>query len=101
MTQPANRDSSPLINVRRNEAGHRFEAEIDGLLAVADYEMQGDTMVLTHTFIPAALRGRGMAEKLVRAALEHARTEKRRVVPACSYAATFIERHPEYQSLIE
>jgi predicted GNAT family acetyltransferase len=55
---------------------------------------------MTHTFVPGELRGRGLAEQLVRAALEHARAEKLRVVPACSYVAKYIERHPEYRALL-
>jgi predicted GNAT family acetyltransferase len=46
------------------------------------------------------LRGRGIAETLVRAALEDARVQGRRVVPQCSYVAMFIRRHPEFQPLV-
>jgi uncharacterized protein len=86
--------------VRHNAAENRFEMEADGQLSVADYTRRDGEMVMTHTFVPSTLRGRGIAEKLVRAALEHARAEKLKVVPACSYVATFIERHAEFQSLL-
>lgn len=89
------------IVVRHNLPEHRFEAVVDGYLSVADYAVQGDRMVFTHTFVPRELRGRGIAEKLVRAGLEHARLEKRVVVPACSYVALFIERNPEFKALVE
>ncbi|MSU24562.1 MAG: N-acetyltransferase [Opitutus sp.] len=87
------------IVVQHNVAEFRFEAMVEGSLAVADYEAAGDVVVFTHTFVPPDLRGRGIAEKLVRAALEWARTENRRVVPACSYVAAFIRRNPDFQSL--
>jgi uncharacterized protein len=86
--------------VRHNTAESRFEVSTDGLLSVADYQIRGGEMVMTHTFVPPALRGRGIAEKLVRAALEHAQREKLRVVPACSYVDVFIQRHREFQSLL-
>lgn len=57
-------------------------------------------MVFTHTLVPPELRGRGVAEKLVRAALAEARARGCRVVPQCSYVARFIERHAEYQDLL-
>jgi uncharacterized protein len=96
-----NPDSAkPGIIVRHNAAEHRFEAVVDGQLSVADYERQGNEIVFTHTYTPPALRGRGIAEQLVRAALEYARTEKLRVVPACSYVAVFIDRHAEFQPLL-
>lgn len=88
------------IEVRHNRAEGRFETAVDGLLAVAEYELSDGRMTLTHTFVPNELRGRGMAEKLVRAALAHAQSEHLRVVPACSYVATFITRHPEFQPLV-
>ena len=88
------------IVVRHNPAERRFEAEVDGGLSVADYLVRDGAMIMTHTYTPPELRGRGIAEKLVRAALEHARREQLRVVPACSYVAVFIERHPEFRPLL-
>lgn len=89
------------IQVRHNVAGNRFEATLDGRTSVAEY-MKGDgEIVFTHTFVPPELRGRGIAEKLVRAGLEHARAEKLRVVPACSYVGAFIQRHAEFASLVK
>ena len=88
------------VTVRHNAAEKRFEAEVDGGLCVADYQLRGTDMIMTHTFVPPELRGRGIAEKLVRVALEHARTERLRVVPACSYVETFVRRHREYAPLL-
>jgi hypothetical protein len=81
--------------VRHNPAQHRFEAIVDGRLAVAEYSLGGSQVFFTHTFVPPELRGRGLAEKLVRAGLDWARAEGRRVVPQCSYVAAFLQRHPE------
>ena len=87
-------------NVRHNAATSRYEIEVDGHLSVAEYELDGPRMIFTHTLVPAELRGRGIAEKLVRAALDDARAAGRRVVPQCSYVARFIERNQEYQPLV-
>lgn len=89
------------ITVRHNREEHRFEAQVDGYLAVADYTLDGDRMIFTHTFVPPELRGRGLAEKLVRSGLKYARAEKRRVVPACSYVGVFIERNPQFKPLLD
>lgn len=89
-----------IPTVRHNEAQRRFEISLDGHLAVAEYEVEGERMVFTHTLVPVELRGRGLAELLVRAGLAEARVRGRRVVPACSYVAKFIERHAEYQPLL-
>jgi predicted GNAT family acetyltransferase len=89
------------LTVRHDEAAHRFEAMVDGYPSVLDYHLDENRAIFTHTFVPAELRGRGIAEKLVRAGLDWARGQGKRVVPACSYVAVFIQRHPEYQSLVE
>jgi predicted GNAT family acetyltransferase len=73
---------------------------VDGHLSVCEYEVKGDRMIFTHTLVPPELRGRGIAEQLVRAALVEARSAGRKVDPACSYVAKFIERCREYQDLV-
>lgn len=88
------------ITVLHNPAASRFEARVGTQLAVADYGLADGRMVFTHTYVPTGLRGHGIAEKLVRAGLEFARSEQRRVVPECSYVAAFIERHKEFQPLL-
>ncbi len=90
----------PPVPIRHDEARSRFVAEIDGHLAHADYTLDAARMTFTHTFVPPELRGRGIAEQLVRPALAYARANNLRVVPACSYVAAFIERHREFADLL-
>lgn len=87
---------------RHNPAEHRFEITVEGRLAVADYTVNHETgqFVMIHTFVPPELRGKGLAEKVVRAALDYARHQGLKVVPACSYVQVFIERNQEYKSLL-
>ncbi len=94
--------STPIepITVRHNADESRYETTVDGRQAVCDYTMDRGRVVFTHTFVPPELRGRGIAEKLVRTALDDARQRHLQVVAACSYVAAYIERHPEYQNLI-
>ena len=92
---------SPEISVRHNPAENRFEALVDGHLAVVEYRYDGGRLVFTHTFVPPELRGRGVAERLVRAALEWARAEGKSIVPLCSYVAAFVRRHAEFQTLVD
>ncbi len=87
-------------NVRHNASAKRYELEIDGHLSVAEYVSDGSRLIFTHTMVPPELRGRGVAEKLVRAALEDVRSAGRHVVPQCSYVARFIERNVEFRDLL-
>ena len=87
-------------SIRHDKTNRCFSIGTGEHLAHLDYLIEGRRMVCTHTFVPPALRGQGLAEQLVRAALAEARSNGWRVVPACSYVAVFIERHPEYRDLL-
>jgi uncharacterized protein len=88
-------------DIRNNEATSQFETEVDGQVAYAAYDLEEpDRIVFTHTIVPDALAGRGIAAQLVQHGLKHAREKKLKVVPQCSYVATYIERHSEYQDLL-
>lgn len=76
-----------------------FEAIVDGQRCVADYRRSGQIVVMTHTLVPPALEGRGIAGALVHAALTWAQAEGLKVEPACSYVRSYMRRHPEWQAL--
>lgn len=88
------------IAVENNEAAQRFEANIDGQLAVLTYRLFPRHLVLDHTEVPKPLAGQGLGTKLVRAALDFARDKQLRVVPLCPFVAGYLRRHPEYQDLL-
>jgi len=77
----------------------RFCVTEDGHLAVLDYTLRDGVMVITHTRVPEAIGGRGIAGALVQAALELARAQGWRVKPSCSYADAWMRRHPDYDPL--
>ena len=87
--------------IQHNPRAWRFEATVDGQLCVADYEVAGQRMSMTHTYVPPALEGRGIAAALVAQALAHARREGWRVRPLCSYVARYMQRHPETLDLLD
>lgn len=88
------------IEIVRHALPGRFAAEIDGEQARLDYETVDLVMHITHTVVPDAIGGRGIAGRLVRAALDHARAEGWKVKPVCSYAAAWIGKHPGYADLL-
>lgn len=55
---------------------------------------------LHHTEVPVALEGRGIAGKLVAAALGYAKREGLAVAPYCSYVRSYMKRHPETLALL-
>ncbi|MGE5087605.1 MAG: GNAT family N-acetyltransferase [Candidatus Levyibacteriota bacterium] len=90
----------PEPAIAHNVDLHRFETVVEGRLARCDYRLDGKVMRLVHTEVPAALEGRGIAARLVAAALAHAREQGLSVIPVCSYVRTYMRRHPETAALL-
>lgn len=93
-------NADPDIDVRNNIGENRFETEIEGHIALVDYKRRGDTIWLTHTEVPQALQGRGVATALAKYVLDYAMTNSLKVVPSCPFIAEYIESHPEYAPLL-
>ena len=85
--------------VRDNTAMHRYELDVDGGVAFANYRRTTTADIITHTETPRALRGRGIASELVKGALELIRGDGRKVIAGCSFVVDYIERHPEQADL--
>jgi predicted GNAT family acetyltransferase len=86
--------------VRHDPARGAFLVVEDGAESVLEYVSSGpSTISFVHTYVPPALRGRGIAENLVTAGLSWARAEGLRVIASCSYVAAYLGRHPEWDAL--
>ena len=88
------------LQVEHNRDASRFEAHAEGHLCVCQYRLFGRVMMMTHTGVPGAIRGHGIAAELVRAALAFAREKGLKVRPDCSYVEAYMRRHPETLDLL-
>ena len=79
---------------------HRFEAHVDGHVAVLDYLRVGDSLVFTHTEVPEQIEGRGIGSALARAGLEYVRDHDLVAAPLCPFVREYIRRHSEYRDLV-
>lgn len=80
---------------------NRFELALAGGTAIATYRREGERLVLDHTEVPQALRGRGAGTQLAKGVFDLARASGRRLVPRCSFMRDFADRHPEYRDIVE
>ena len=89
------------LRIAHNAAQARYDIFVGDVRAgFAEYELSGTTMTFTHTVTSAHMRGRGLAERVVRHALGDARAAGHTVVPQCWFVAQFIDGHPEYADLL-
>ncbi len=87
------------LNVVHNTAQKQFEIDIDGEVAMVKYYLGTNEILFTHTEVPEAFEGQGVAGKIAKVALDYAKAEGLRIRPMCPYIAAYIQRHPEYQSI--
>ncbi len=72
---------------------NRFVVLIDGEEAVLEYRLLPDNGIdFTRTFVPEALRGAGVAEKLVRTGIAWARDQNYDMQASCWYVTRFLKR---------
>jgi predicted GNAT family acetyltransferase len=88
------------LEIRHDADRGFFSVVVDGVKGYVQYERDGDTLVATHTVVPHAIGGRGIAAQLVARLFEHARAEGLKVQPHCSYVAAWTRKHPEVADLL-
>ena len=88
------------VKITHNEQAQRFETTIDGHIGYISYQQRANALVYDHTIVPPALGGKGVGSALVKHALNYARDHGKKVVPQCSFVASYIETHPDYQDLV-
>lgn len=92
--------SGAELAIRHDEPRRRFEAELDGHPLYIEYERpEPGLFVLTHTIVDPALRGRGLAARLVEHVLAWLAPRELRLDAQCSYAARHLQRHPAWLRL--
>jgi len=89
-----------MSEVRDNKDKSRFELDVEGGVAFANYRLTPKAVIITHTETPRALRGRGVASELVRGALELIRADGSKVVAGCGFVVDYLNQHPEFADLV-
>jgi predicted GNAT family acetyltransferase len=89
-----------MNQVRDNKAKSRFELDVEGGLAFANYRLTPSTVIITHTETPRNLRGRGIASELVQGALQLIRADGSKVVAGCGFVVDYLSKHPEFADLV-
>lgn len=83
-------------------ARHRYQLLVGAdEVGFIEYDPVGDAAILIkHTEVHAGHEGKGYGAALVQAALDHARTQGRTVIPICPYALNWVRKHPAYHDVV-
>jgi len=95
-------NSDPTVELEDNGSKGRYVIRVDGHEAEMTYTRAGERLVIIdHTGVPDALRGRRIGQQLVLRAVEDARAGGYTLLPLCPFAKAQIERHPEWQDVVQ
>lgn len=84
-----------------NREESRYEYRIDSYTPHIEYRTRPGEIALTHTRVPFELRGEGIGTMLVKDCLDDIRKQGLKLVPLCSFVASYVKRHPEYKDLLK
>jgi len=93
-------DAPAIPDVVDNPATHRFEIELDGQTAFAEYSLVHGGVILPHTVVPEAFEGKGIGGRLARYAMQYARDHQLKIIPLCPFMAAYMTKHPETHDLV-
>lgn len=89
------------LKINHDKEAQKFSLTIDGKDSSVLYRMTiNKTMNIYRTYVPPEQRNKGLAAKIVKAALDYAVENNLKVIPTCSYTDYFIQQNKEYESLI-
>src|SRR5438067_6321883 len=83
------------ITVTDDEVAHRFVFSDGGHEAELLYQVDGRRLILVHTEVPEAFRGRGLGRRLVQRAVDRAGSTGETIAPRCEYARKWLEDHSD------
>ena len=91
------------MTIEHQPAGHKGEfvwLENGERLAVMSYTVAGSRVIIGHTDVDDRLRGQGAGKQLVKAAVEWARAEQRKLMPLCPFAKSVFDKTADYSDVL-
>lgn len=93
-------DGEAMAAVRDEQDRDRYELDTPSGPAIAAYQREGDRLVITHTAVPSAEEGHGVASRLIAGVFADVRARGLRVVPVCPFVSAYLQRHPDERDLV-
>lgn len=88
------------MNVLHDGTRQEFYVEYPEGKAFLHYERERDTLNFHHTFVPPELRGKGIAEEIVKAGFDFVEKNNLKVIPSCPYVARLVMKNPKWKQFV-
>ena len=91
------------MKIGHEPAGHKGAfvwLENGERLAEMTYTVAGSRVIIDHTDVDDRLRGQGAGKQLVKAAVEWARAEQRKLMPLCPFAKSVFDKTADYSDVL-
>jgi uncharacterized protein len=89
-----------MLDIKKGEGKFYIGDNPEEPFAEIQFESDGDTLTVNHTFVSEELSGQGIGGQLVKQIVAFAREENKKVTPLCPYAKKKLESNPEYQDIL-
>jgi len=89
------------LELVKNVANNRFEIQVDKHMAFIEYKQNGNTITLVHTEVEPELEGKGAATAVVEKTLDYIEKNNFKLIPICPFVKTYIQRHPEWEKIVD
>lgn len=91
-----------ILHQQNGSKGSFYIEENNQRLAEMTYTLAGEKrMIIDHTDVSDALRGKGAGKQLVTAAVDHARAKGIKILPLCPFARSVFDKVKEFQDVLD
>ncbi|WP_137131701.1 GNAT family N-acetyltransferase [Rhizobium sp. FY34] len=90
------------IILEDTQSGGRYHAELAGHSAEMTFSRADPHLiVIDHTQVDDALRGKGVGQALAEHAVDEARKGGWKIIPLCPFFQAQVSRHPDWRNVIQ
>ena len=89
------------LSVEDHAEARRYEARLGSdVVGFIAYHSEPGRITLLHTEVDPAFEGKGFGSRLIGGTLDDIHSRGLSVVPVCRFVRAYLERHPEYSSIV-
>lgn len=95
-------DAAHIVLEETDSKGvYSYSEKLHAPVAQMTFSKAGDSLIIIdHTEVPDEYRGQGVGQLLVERAVADARTNGKRILPLCPFAASRFRAHPEWSDVL-